>query len=68
MDAAAQAVVGAGHDVFLADEFGERDNAIGYQFRVLDDVGGVADNARKDLPGGEANSRKCGVALRRRMK
>src|SRR5205823_8741999 len=54
MDAAAQAAVGAGDDVFSADEFSERDDAIGYQFRVLDEVGGVADNTRnQDLPGGE---------------
>ena len=37
MDAAAQAAVGAGDDVFLADEFGERNDAIGYQVRVLDE-------------------------------
>ena len=42
MDAAAQAAVGAGDDVFSAGEFGERENAIGYQFRVLDEIGGVA--------------------------
>jgi len=35
MDAAAQAAVGAGDDVFSADEFSERDDPIGYQFRVL---------------------------------
>src|SRR5436309_4984353 len=35
----AQAAVGAGDDVFLADDFSERDDAIGYQFRVLDEVG-----------------------------
>jgi hypothetical protein len=32
MDAAAQAAVGAGDDVFLADDFSERDEAIGYYF------------------------------------
>jgi hypothetical protein len=54
MDAAAQAAVGAGDDVFSADDFSERDDAISYQFRVLDEVGGVADNTRnQDLPGGE---------------
>jgi hypothetical protein len=37
----AEAAVGAGHDVFSPDEFGEGDDAIGYQFRVLDKVGGV---------------------------
>lgn len=30
------------------------DNDRGYQFRVLDEVGGMADNTRnQDLPGGE---------------
>jgi hypothetical protein len=33
MDAVAQAVVGASDEVFLADKFSERDDAIGYQFR-----------------------------------
>ena len=43
-----------GDDVFSADEFSERDDAIGGQFRVLDEVGGVADNTRnQDLAGGE---------------
>ena len=37
MDAAAQAAVGAGDDIFLADDFNERDDAIGYQFGVLDE-------------------------------
>jgi hypothetical protein len=37
----------------LADEFSERDGAIGYQFRVLYEVGGVADTRNQDLPGGE---------------
>ena len=49
-----QAAVGARDDVVAADEFGERDDTIGNQLRVLDEVGGVADNARnQDLPGGE---------------
>ena len=45
MDAAAQAAVGDGGDVFSADDFSERDDAIGYQFRVLDEIGGMAENA-----------------------
>jgi hypothetical protein len=32
-------------DVFLADEFSERDDAIGDRVRVLDEVGDVTDNA-----------------------
>jgi hypothetical protein len=54
VDAAPQAAGGASDDVFAADEFSERDDAIGYQFRVLDEVGGVADNTgNQDFPGGE---------------
>jgi len=54
MDAAAQAAVGAGDDVFAADKFGERNDAIGSQFRVFDEIGGVADNTRnQDLSGEE---------------
>ena len=37
----------------MADEFSERDDAIGYQFRVLYEVGGVADTRNQDLPGAE---------------
>ena len=38
------AAVGAGDDVFAADDVGESDDAIRYQFRVLDEVGGMADD------------------------
>jgi len=42
----------------LADDFSERDDAIGYQFRVLDEIGGVADNTRsQDLPSGGVSRR-----------
>ena len=37
--------VGAGDNVFLADEFSEHDDAIGYHFRVLDEVGGASFRA-----------------------
>ena len=54
MDAAAEAAVGAGDDVFLADDFSERDDAIGDQFRVLDEIGGVTDDAGdEDFSGGQ---------------
>jgi len=54
MDAATQAAVGAGDDVFLADDFSERDEAVGDQFRVLDEIGGVADDAGdQDFSGGQ---------------
>ena len=40
--------------IFLADHFSERDNAIAYQFRMLDELRGVAGDSRdQDLPGGE---------------
>jgi hypothetical protein len=36
------------------DDFSERDDAVGDQFGVLDEVGGVADHARdQDFSGGE---------------
>jgi hypothetical protein len=41
MDAAAQAAVDGGYDVFSAHDVGERDEAIGYQFRMFDEAGGV---------------------------
>src|SRR5690242_15096670 len=54
MDAAAETAVGAGDDVFPADEFSERDEAIGHKFGVLDQIGGVADDTRdENLSGGE---------------
>jgi hypothetical protein len=37
MDAAAETAVDAGDDFFLADDFSESDDAIGDQFRALDD-------------------------------
>jgi hypothetical protein len=44
--------VDAADDVFLADDFSEGDDAIGNQFRVLDEVGGVTDNTgNQDLLG-----------------
>ena len=41
MDAAAEAAVGAGDDVFLADDISEGDDAIGDQFWVLISVQGL---------------------------
>src|SRR5262245_13083122 len=52
MNAATQAAVGAGDDVFPADEFSELNNPIGDQFGVFDQIGGVADDTRnQDLAG-----------------
>ena len=54
MDAAAETAVGTGGDVFLADDFNECDDAIGYPFRVLDKVVGMAGNTRNQVfPGRE---------------
>jgi len=51
--------VGAGDDVFLTDDFSERDDAIGYEFRVLDEVGRVADGAEiRIFPAGGLTSRR----------
>jgi hypothetical protein len=53
MHSPAETAVGAGDDVFSAYEFSELDDAISYQCRVLDQVGGVADDARdEDFSGG----------------
>ena len=48
MDAAAEPAIGRGDDALAADEFGEADDALGDQLRMLDHVGGVADDARQD--------------------
>jgi hypothetical protein len=45
MDAAAQAAVGAGDDVFSADDVDEGEYAVGHQFWMLDEIGGMADDA-----------------------
>jgi hypothetical protein len=45
--------------VFSADEFSESDDGIGDEFRVLDELRGVAGNSRdQDLPGGNFTSRQ----------
>ena len=45
MNAPAQAAIGAGNDVFAADDVGEGEDAVGHQFGVLDEIGGVADDS-----------------------
>jgi hypothetical protein len=45
MHAAAEAAVGAGDDIFSPDDFSKHYDAIGEQFRVLDEIGGVAGDA-----------------------
>src|SRR6516165_1616361 len=45
MDAAAEAAIGAGNDVFAAGDCGVTQDTVGDQLRVLDEVGGMADDA-----------------------
>lgn len=40
-----EAAIGRGNDIVGADEFGEPYDTLGHQFRVLDDVGGMTDEA-----------------------
>jgi hypothetical protein len=45
--------------VFSADEFSEGDDGIGDEFRMLDELRGVAGNSRdQDLPRGSFTSRQ----------
>ena len=48
MDAAAEAAVGGGDDPLPADRAREARDALRHQLRMLDDVGGVAHDARQD--------------------
>ena len=49
-----KAAVGSGDDVLTADEFGEAHDPFGDQFRVLHQIGRMADHARyEDFPGGQ---------------
>ena len=45
MDAAAKTAIGAGDDVFPADDVGVAHDPVGDDLGMLDDVGGVADDA-----------------------
>src|SRR3954463_8809710 len=40
-----EAAIGAAHDILLTDDLGKPDNALRHQFRMFDNVGGVADDA-----------------------
>ena len=40
-----EAAIGAGDDVLAPDQPGEAHDALGHQLGMLDDVGGVADDA-----------------------
>src|ERR1700744_3526990 len=45
MNASAEAAIGAGDNAFAADAVGETQNALRHEFGMLDDVGGMADDA-----------------------
>jgi hypothetical protein len=50
---------GASDNVFAANDFSERDDAICDEFRMLDELRWVAGNSRdQDLPGGSFTSRQ----------
>ncbi len=54
MDPAAEAAIGAGDDVLAPGDPGEIEDAVGDDLGMLDDVGGVADDARdQDLAFGQ---------------
>src|SRR3954447_25566599 len=40
-----KAAIGAAHDILLTDDLGKPDDALGHQFRMFDNIGGVADDA-----------------------
>ena len=47
-----EAAIGAAHHVLAADDFGQPHDPLGHQLRMLDDVGGVADDAGDQLLAG----------------
>src|SRR5271170_6723003 len=54
MNPAAETAIGAGDDVLAPGDSGEIEDAVGDDLGMLDDVGGVADNARdQDLAVGQ---------------
>src|ERR1700757_1106837 len=48
MDAAAETAIGRRNDPLFADKVRKPDDALRDEFGVLDDIGGVADDARQD--------------------
>jgi hypothetical protein len=61
-------VFNAGDDVLSGGEFSECNDAIGDQFRVLDEIGGVADNTwNQDLPAGSFTSRQTFSSVKKRL-
>src|ERR1700722_3514736 len=48
MDTAAKSAIGRSDDTLATHAFRETDNALGDQFRMFHDVGGVTDHARQN--------------------
>src|SRR5690349_12209280 len=48
VNAPAETTVGRSDDPLPADDIGEAQDALGDEFRVFDNIGGVADDARQD--------------------
>ena len=48
MQPAAKAAVGASDDILAADQVGKTHNALRYQLRMFNNVGGMTDNARDE--------------------
>ncbi len=48
MDAAAETAIGRGDDALAADQVGKAQDALGDQFRVFNDIGGMADDTGQD--------------------
>jgi hypothetical protein len=54
---------GDGGDVFSANDFSERDDAIGYQFRVLGEVGWLMTLGMRIFPGGVPRRTNYGLPI-----
>src|SRR5262245_23724045 len=52
-----EAAIGAGDDVFSSDDLGIANKSLGNEFRVLDDVAGVRDDARDQTLAGRQPNR-----------
>ena len=61
-----EAAVGAGQHILAAHDFGKADKSLRHQFRMLDDVGGMADQAGNELSVREAASRSATPSIRAR--
>src|SRR5262245_58666369 len=52
-----EAAIGAGDDVFSSDDLGIANKSLGNEFRMLDDVAGVRDDARDQTLAGRQPNR-----------